>query len=188
MGKSTRQKQQDVLDTASRTPMLRLPDADSIAELALAQGMEYCAQKMGLADAQAAVELVQQGDRTACSYCHYSIATQVAENMGSLDKNVKAVYLFDCDATSDDVCLGSVSTIIPLHLIARVDRKTDALTSLIESMNRALAEDVAAVLGTSPTAHVLHVETVDDQDVASRRGYGAILTSLHHRPMKVWER
>lgn len=188
MGKRTLKKEQNMLDAASRAPVLRLPDADSVAEFALAQGMEYCAQKMGLPGAQDAVERVQQGDRTACSYCHYSVAKHLAENMGSLDKNIKAVYLFDCDATSEDVCLGSVSTIIPLHLIAWVERKTDALTSLAESMNRALAEDLAGLLGTSSSAHVLHFETVDDNEVAQRRGYGAILTSLHHRPTKVWER
>jgi hypothetical protein len=44
------------------------------------------------------------------------------------------------------------------------------------------------MIGTRQLAHLLDVQIVDDADVKNRVGYGAMLSSLHHRPIQVWER
>jgi hypothetical protein len=36
--------------------------------------------------------------------------------------------------------------------------------------------------------HLLDVQVVDDAEVEKRVGYGGLLFSLHHRPLKIWER
>ena len=51
-----------------------------------------------------------------------------------------------------------------------------------------MAQSLANMLGTSPDAHVLYVQTVDDNDIQTRTAYGALLSSLFQRPTKVWNR
>jgi hypothetical protein len=171
-----------------QTPSLRLPDAVSTAEITVAQAMEYCAQKMGLSSAQEAVEQLREGTAAACNYCHYSVAKQVAEALGALDQNIRAAYVFDYDATPHDVCFGEAASSMPVHLLVWTERKTGALSSLVEALDGALAQQLVNLLGRGPRAHVLDVQIVDDADVENRMGYGALLSSLYQRPIKVWER
>jgi len=188
MSKQSDVKTKSIVDAGVKTPSLHLPDASSTAAVILSQAMEYCSQKMGLKNSQAAMEHVKQGDTMACSYCHYSAAQQVADALGMLDNNVQAAYMFEYDATPEDVCMGEAAKIIPLHLLVWVERKTDALTALVESLDRAMAHSLANMLGTSPDAYVLDVQIVDDSDVKNRTAYGALLSSLFQRPIKVWDR
>jgi hypothetical protein len=188
MSKRTEVKSKSIVDAGVLAPSLHMPDASSTAAIILSQAMEYCAHKMGLKSTQAAIDHVKQGDTMACSYCHYSAAQQVADALGMLDNNVQAAYLFEYDATPEDVCLGEAAGIIPLHLLVWVNRKTDALSALVESLDRAMAQSLAGMLGTSLDAYVLDVQVVDDSDVKNRTAYGALLSSLFQRPIKVWDR
>jgi len=188
MSKQVDVKSKSIVDAGVKTPSLHLPDASSTAAVILSQAMDYCAQKMGLENTNAAIEHVKQGDTMACSYCHYSAAQQVADALGMLDDNVQAAYMFEYDATPEDVCMGEALRIIPLHLLVWVERKTDALSALIDSLDRAMAMKLATMLGTSPDAYVLDVQVVDDSDVKNRTAYGALLSSLFQRPIKVWDR
>ena len=176
------------VDVEPTTHQLRLPDADSVAEIALAEALEFCAKKVGLAGRQAVVEHLRQGDSNACKYCHYSLAKQMAESIGTLDENVKAIYVADYDATPEDLCFGETAKPSPIHLIAWVERKTSALGSLVEALNRALVQRYADMIGPSQLAYLLDIQAVDDADVKNRVGYGALLSSLRNRPIKIWER
>jgi hypothetical protein len=188
MAKVSETKQAQEVDVKLTTPPLQLPDARSTAENALTRAMDYCAKKMGLASPQAAVECLKQGDGVACGYCQYSIAGQVAESLGALDENVKSVYVCDYDATPEDLCFGEASQALPIHMIVWTKRKTGALNSLVEALDRAFAQSYANLMGESRLAHILDVQVVDDVDVKNRTGYGALLSSVYHRPIQVWER
>jgi hypothetical protein len=170
------------------TPQLRVPDADSTAEIALTEALEFCAQKMGLAGHQAVVDRLNQGDYNACKYCSYSVGKHVAGSLGALDQNVKAVYIVDYDATPEDLCFCEAVEIPLIHLIVWAERKTSALASLVEALDHALVERYADMIGIRQLAHLLDVQIVDDADVKNRVGYGAMLSSLHHRPIQIWER
>jgi len=176
------------VDARPSMPQWRLPDAASTAEIALTQALDFCAHKMGLAGHQAVIDHLQQGDSTACQYCHYSIAKQVARSLGALDENVKAVYVVDYDATPEDICFGEKRQISLVHLVVWAERKTSALDSLVGALDRALVQRYADVIGTHKLAHLLDVQVIDDDDVKNRVGYGAMLFSLHQRPIQVWER
>jgi hypothetical protein len=160
----------------------------------LTQALAYCARKMSLDGPQPVVERLRQGDSVACGYCLYSIAKQVAETIASLDENVKAVYALDYDATPEDLCFGKAMRGAPMvHLIVWTGRKTAALRSLVLALDRTLAQAYATMLGMRPSvegtlASLLDVQVIDDADVASRTGYGALLRSIHHRPIQIWER
>ncbi len=160
------------------------------AEGIWAQALSYCAEKMGLEGPQTVTKRMRQGDGVACGYCLYSVAKQVAEAIGALDENVRVVYTFDCDATPEDECLGAAARGTPLlHLLVWAQRKTAALRALVSALDRALARAYAHVLGEGqPPASLLDVQVIDDADVGRRSGYGALLSSMYHRPVQVWQR
>ncbi len=105
-----------------------------------------------------------------------------------MDGEVKAVYLYDYDATSEDACFGEMAVPPVLHLIVWAQRKTVALNSLAEALDRALVQNYAELMGAAQLAHLLDVQVVDDADVENRVGYGTLFSSLHYRPIQVWER
>ena len=181
-------RQTEVMDVEFAAPSLRLPDADSTAEFALTRALDFCAQKMGADSVQTAIDCLRQGNSTACQYCHYSLAKQVAESLGALDENVKAVYVVDYDATPEDLCFGEATPTSLIHLIVWAERKTSALDSLVAGLDLALAQKYADLTGQHQLAHLLDVQVIDDADVKQRVGYGALLSSLHHRPIRLWER
>ena len=163
-------------------------DVAGTAQVVLTQAVEYCAQMMQLDTSLAVIDRLRAGNGRACEYCHYSVAKQVAESMGSLDENVKAAYIYDYDATPEDLCFGMTGRALPIHLLVWAGRKTAALNVLAETWDRALAEEYAEVIGGRKPARVLDLQVVDDADVEERLGHGALLFSLHHRPVQVWRR
>ena len=163
-------------------------DVAGTAQVVLTQAMEYCAQKMRLESSQAAMDHLREGNSQACEYCYYSVARQVAESLGALDENIKAVYICDYDATPEDLCFGEVGRALLIHLLVWAQPKTAALNVLVDTWDRALAQRCAETLGGRQPAHVLDVQVMDDTAVEQRTGYGSLLSSLHHRPIQVWKR
>ena len=176
------------MDVKVEEALLRRPDIASTAKVILTQAMEYCAQKMRLGSWQIAIDRLREGDSKACEYCYYSVAKQVAESLGALDDNIKAAYIYDYDATPEDLCFGEAGRALPIHLIVWAQPKTAALHAVVETWDRALAKSYAEMLGGGQLAYLLDVQVVDDADVEKRLGYGALLSSLHHRPIQVWKR
>lgn len=169
-------------------PPLHLPDAASVTQGFLEKALVYCADKMQLVGPQATLELLRQGDNRARFHTHHSLAQQVAKALGDMDKNVSSVFVFDYDATPEDLAFGDSSCVSPIHLIVRAERKTEDLYALVAAMENALVEDYARCVGPGQLKCLLDVQVIDAEDVEKRRGYAAVLSSLHNRPIQVWER
>jgi hypothetical protein len=58
----------------------------------------------------------------------------------------------------------------------------------VSALDRALVERYAALLSAPDLVRMLDVQVVDDHDVESCVGYGALLSSTYNRPIQVWER
>jgi hypothetical protein len=170
------------------TPAFHMPDVASTMRDALTRALDYAAQKLRLQDRGAALERMKQGQRNALDYCHYSLAQHVAETLGSLDENVKSVYLYDVDATPEDRAFAELPQGLPIHLLVWVERETSALHSLVAALDRALTQGYAAQIGPRRLAHVLDVQVIDDLDVERRRGLASLLYSMYNRPIALWER
>ena len=181
-------EQAHVVRTNRETPQWSLPDAASTAEAAINGALEFCAQKMRLENSQAVLEHLQQRNVAACGYCQYSTAKQIGSSLGALDQNVKAVYILDYDATPEDICFASEKQTMLIHMIVQVERKTSALDSLVAALDQALVQVYGRLLGMEKLEHLLDVQVVDDKDVQKRVGYGAMLASLHQRPIQLWKR
>ncbi len=164
-----------------------LSDATALAEAAMAQAAEFCVAKLSLKTPQAALALLQHGDRSALGYFYYSLAKQAAEWLGTWDEDILAVYLYDLDAAEEG--LFTHATQPPLiNLIIRAKRKTGALHSMAEALNRALAHSYGKLIGSPHIEHLLDAQIVEDDQVKNRIGYGALLSSTHYKPIQIWER
>jgi ribosomal protein L35AE/L33A len=177
----------DEVATKVVMPKLSAVSVDEEAESAVNAALEFSAQKLGR-PVKTVVARIQEGDGVAASYWRYGLAKRMAECLADWDESVKAVYAVDYDATPDDLAFGTATQPVLVHLIAWVDRKTAALDSLVAALDGALVQRVAELMGMDRLAHLLDVQVVDDEDVESRRGYGAALTSLHNSPIQVWTR
>jgi hypothetical protein len=181
--------QQVVTRAEPARPSRQLPDASSAAEHVVAQALGFCAHKMALGGPQAAVDALRQGNCAAHRYCFYDMARQVAGSIGSLDEHVKAVYTLEYDATPEDLCFDEARRDAALiHLIVWTGRKTAAFDALVAALDRALIQACSELLGLDRLAHLLDVHVMDDADVERCTGYAALLSSIHHRPIQVWER
>jgi len=181
-------KQTQEVDQQVAAPTMQMPDATSTAAMVLSQAMDYCASKMRMSGRASAVEAIKQGKLCACNYCNYSIAKQVAEALGALDDHVQSVYVCEVDATPDDVCFGECAQGIPIHMIVWSTRKTSALEALVAGLDRALSQQYADLMGSMTCDHLLDAQVVDDADVRTRVGYGALVTSVHNPPLRIWSR
>lgn len=178
----------DLMDVRLAKLPFYLPDAGSTAENVLAKALEFAADKTGAANIDAIVQQLRRGNPVACQYATYGLARQVAEALGDMDETVQAVYTFQDAATPEDAALGEQPPDTTVHLIVWVARKTKALAALVQGLDRALIERYGELIGAGGLAHLLDVQLVDDVEVRNRTGYAALLTSLHNRPILVWQR
>lgn len=167
------------------------PDRTSMAGATdgmLDRALAYCAEKMHLTGTGSALDLLRRGDRMARWYAHHSLAEQIAECLGQLDDTIEYVYVYDLDATPEDLAFGEPSRTSPIHMIVRAERKTAAVFSLIRALEDALVQEYAERVGPDKLEFLLDVQVIDIDDVKMRRGYGALLSSLHSRTIEVWHR
>ena len=156
------------------------------------EALEFCAEKAGLEGKEQARNVLLTGDCCVCEYLRYGLAPKVAEYLGSVDDTIQAIYTYEPEyATSVDGAIPARPNLSPgLNLIARVSRKSAALSSVVASMRSALAEEYRQ-LGC-PKANALcselDVRAVDEIEVEKRTGYGALINSLYVRPIEVWHR
>jgi hypothetical protein len=172
--------------------MLTLRFSNAIVTNMMEDALEFCAEKAGLEDKEQARNELLTGDCCVCEYLRYGLAQKMAEYLGSVDDTILAIYTYEPEyATSVDGAIPARPNLSPgFNLIARVSRKSAALTSVVASMRSALAEQYRH-LGC-PRANVLcselDVRVVDEDEVEKRTGYGALINSLYVRPIEVWHR
>ena len=181
-------KKAETQESTGVKAQLHLPDAASAVESAVMRALDYCAQMMSLTTSEMALEYVRHGDAAARSYLQFHIGRQVAEALGGLDENCKSAWLFEYDATQEDLSFGTRAQAVPIHLLVWTCRKTGALQSLVSALDRGLVQQYSRLIGPRSLGNVLDVQLVDDADVESRRGYGSLITSVHNRPLLIWER
>ncbi len=163
-------------------------DAANIADAAVNAALKFAVDKTQLEDTSAVVDRLKWGNSVTYGYFHYGLAKHMAQRVGELDQDVKAVYVWDEDMASEDKPFDGIAEPGPIHLIVWVQRRTNALESLLEALDRALTESYAKLMGARELQHVLDAQIIDDEAVEQRTGYGAMLSSVHYRPIEAWKR
>lgn len=150
----------------------------------------FAAEKAGLTGRDQVVEARARGDCATCEYLRYGLAKEVADYLGSMDKIIKAIYVFEPESsTSADGYISNRHRFVPgINMIIRVSRKTAALESLLVSVVSAVGEEFQRVYCPEANAlcNMLDIITVDDHEVEKKTGYGALIGSLYSPPTEIW--
>lgn len=152
----------------------------------------FCAQKTGVQDGDEALQAIRNGDCCACGYLRYGLAKEVGEYLGGIDASVQAVYAYEPEHCTSPADLAGLEHAIDrgINLIVSVDRRSAALSSVIASLEDALieaAKDLACSKANG-SCYAVDVKVADEEEVASRRGYGALISSVYVRPLRIWAR
>jgi coenzyme F420-reducing hydrogenase delta subunit/Pyruvate/2-oxoacid:ferredoxin oxidoreductase delta subunit len=150
--------------------------------------LAFTEQKTHLRGREAVVRALQQGHTAAHDYFRYGLAKEIGNCLGQAEASVKEVYLYE-PVTGEEVN-GKTSLARSLELIVWVTGQKDLLPPLVETLDQELTEEYKTLLGLAVSAMpgLLTVDVIDDQDVQKRVGSGALISSLHTRPLKVWSR
>ena len=165
-----------------------LPDATEIVSAAMQWALRESAQACGAGASEDAVRGLRQHDARTHGAFSYHLAKYLAGQIAGLDSRVKAVYLYDCDAASGDDCFTETAATPLIHMIVWAQPKSSALSSIIAALDGALARAYGDLLPESAGVHLLDAQVIDDDVVASRSGYGALLSSPHYRPLRLWQK
>jgi len=162
-------------------------DLSSVVQVALSTAADKSKQSVA-----AFLGDMQKGNCRACESARYWIAKAVGEYLGALDAGTKSVYYFEPDyATSfDDVAVNGPGASPGINLLVWAGRKTAALEALVSAVSDELRKETAAFAcaKSNPLCWALDAQIVDDEQVQQRRGYGAIIQSVHVRPIELWSR
>lgn len=164
-----------------------LPNAATSAAAAMNTALDFTARKAKLAGIDAAVEELREGNADARGYFEYALARELGEHLGALDDELQAVYLYNPEATPEDTVFAEHAPTL-VHMVVWARRRTGALTALISALDRAVSDRYVQITGARSIQHLLDVQIVDDAEVKSLSGFGAMLTWLHNRPLLVWKR
>lgn len=124
-------------------------------------------------------------------YLKHALAQEIAQVIATFDQRVQAVYLFDestnPDASTED---DPTSQDLTIHLLTYVTTDSAALEAFTISLDRAMVQ----VLNELPSkafaerTSFLNVLPITEDDIAERRGYAVLLSSIYAPPLKIWQR
>lgn len=104
------------------------------------------------------------------------------------DGNVQAVYHFEESANPDSETEEAQTPDIGVHLLLLVDSNSAALDAFIKSLDGTLTGLIRELPSPSLTKRtsILNVIPITQEDVDNKQGYGALLSSMFARPVKLW--
>lgn len=165
---------------------LQTSEAQTIARAIVANALEWVGVRLSC-DKVKAVEYLNRGDLEARRELKLGFARYLAEYLGFLDEDVKAVYVTDhIDNYRGESSLESPHWII--HLVVFADPKTAALTSLISALKRALVLVMDELVEGAETEDFLDVQLVNSADLENLARSAALLTAPNYNPTRIWQR
>jgi len=173
--------------SAKRKLAFRPADGASYLESALESVAASLSQ-----DGDAVRRAMRQGDCAMCDAVREQLARKIAADLGAVDASVQAVYAVESaqDVSSDERIRNRPVLRPGISLIVRVNRKTAALSSIVDSLITALW--AAARPLSCPYANalcwMLDVQLVDDQQAEQRMWSDARSGSEDPRLTEIWRR
>src|SRR5512133_957453 len=152
------------------------PFEKSLADSLVFSAITDCADHITSGNTTQVMEMLRQGRCDICRGFTDHLIIHLVEYLSQVDKNVKAVVKYEPEPASLNPLAASLhmpSRQNGINLIAWVDRKSAALTSLNATLESALSES-RKKLGcpnAQPTCFNLDMQLVDDREVLEGRGY-----------------
>jgi hypothetical protein len=154
--------------------------------------LAFSAEKAELPAAREARREIADGGCTICEYLRYGLSKELGQYLGTIDRSVQAVYAYEPEYAAGVLHLDSAGPGIDqgINLIVSVDRKNHALNSIVASLEDAVKEGVRPLLCSKAngSCFALDVKVVDGEELETRRGYGALVSSVYVAPMRLWSR
>lgn len=120
----------------------------------------------------------------------YGLAEGATNVIVANDGNVLAVYHFEESANPDSETEEALTPDVGVHLLLLVRSNSAALEAFIKSLDGTLAGLIREL--PSPAlarrTSILNVIPITQEDADNKRGYGALLSSMFARPVKLWAR
>jgi coenzyme F420-reducing hydrogenase delta subunit/MinD superfamily P-loop ATPase len=156
----------------------------------IARTLDFCEKKTRLQGHAAIAAALQQRNRAVHDYFLYGLAKEIGHFLGEVDASVKAVYLFEPESLTEEVNGHQPNLARGLELIVWVDNHRESPSPLLEAIDDELLLQYKSLVGPAVATmrHFVSADVITDQDVQARRGGGALITSLHTRPLEVWSR
>lgn len=148
----------------------------------ISEAVTFCAQKMGFSQRDQAILKLHKGDPRAHEYFRYELARQISDHLGTLDHNLKAVYLIDGDNLKPATA--------GITLIAWTNHRNQHFQAMVDLLDEQVVEQYRVLMApiANGMRHFLNVHQVDDDDVAQGTGLGALLSAQHELPQNIWSR
>jgi hypothetical protein len=154
--------------------------------------LAFSAKKGALQDREDAQRAILGGDCTVCGYFRYGLSKEMGAYLGAIDSSVQAVYSYEPEYAAGALHIDSAAPGVDrgINLIVSVDRKNHALDSIVASLEDAMKEAAQSLrcLNANGSCYAVDIRIVDGEELASRRGYGALVSSLYATPVRLWSR
>jgi hypothetical protein len=164
----------------------------TVVQQMLQSALAFSAERAELQTTGQARSKISGGDCTVCEYLRYGLSKEIGQYLGNIDDSVQTVYAYEPEYATGVLHLDSAGPGIDpgINLIVAVDRKNHALNSIVASLEDAVKAGVRDILCSKAngSCFALDVKVVDAEELASRRGYAALVDSVYLAPMRLWDR
>ncbi|MEN6409490.1 MAG: PEP/pyruvate-binding domain-containing protein [Anaerolineaceae bacterium] len=169
------------------------PLEKSLSDSLVSAAITDCADQHYSGNTTQVIEMLRQGRCDICRVFTDHLIFQIVQYLSQVDRNLKAVVKYEPEPALLNPIAASkhlTSRQSGINLIAWVDRKSAALTSLNTTLESALC-DSRKKLGcpnAQPACFNLDIQLVDDREVLEGRGYGMVVSQPFLRSIGVWKR
>jgi Pyruvate phosphate dikinase, AMP/ATP-binding domain len=170
--------------------MIGMQIDQSLIDRMVDQAIVECAEELFAGDTHRVRQMMLQGHCEYCGIVSESLARQLGEYLGQMDRTVKAVYHYKPVETSEIPSSGSQEPHVGINLVVWAERKSAALNALLETLETVLKANRHKIscADASPRCFSLDVKMVSDQEVQEQRGLGLLVESAYLRSTSVWRR
>src|SRR4030066_1845370 len=162
----------------------------SLTEKMIDEAIIECAEKIFAGDSLRMRQSLLQSHCENGQCVAECLARQIGEYLGRVDRTVKAVYNYQPVEETGKEPTGTSEPYVGINLVVWVERKSAALSALIETLETVLKGSQSQIgwAAATPRGFALDVRLVSDYDVQEGRGLGLLVRAASIRSIPVWKR
>ena len=170
--------------------MLGIQVDQKLTDTMIEKAIVECADSIFAGDTLRMRQSLLQSHCEHCRCVAQSLVRQLGEYLGQVDQTVKAVFHYEPVEGSGKEFPGIGEPHVGINLVVWVERKSAALSALIEALETALQNSQRQIgcAVASPKCFALDVKLASDHEVQEERGLGLLVRNASIRSMPVWER
>jgi hypothetical protein len=170
--------------------VLNTPVDQSLTDRMFTQAIVECADNIFAGDTLRMRQSLLQSHCENCRCVAECLARLIGEYLGQVDRTVKAVYNYQPLEENGKELVEINEPLVGINLLVWVERKSAALSALLETLEAALKasrNQIGCAVAT-PACFALDVMMVSDHDLQEGRGLSLLIRSTGIRSIPVWKR